>query len=37
MFRPYLDAADRAAEVLTNANTELGMFVSYPEDELGRG
>ena len=37
VFRPYLDAADRAAEVLTNANTELGMFVSYLEEELGKG
>jgi hypothetical protein len=37
VFRPYLDAADRAAEVLTNANTELGMFVSYLQKELGKG
>jgi TrkA-N domain/Sodium/hydrogen exchanger family len=36
VFRPYLDAADRAAEVLTNANTELGMFVSYLKEELGK-
>jgi Kef-type K+ transport system membrane component KefB len=37
VFRPYLDAADRAAEVLTNANTELGMFVAYLQEELGKG
>jgi Kef-type K+ transport system membrane component KefB len=37
VFRPYLDAADRAAEVLTNANTELGMFVSFLMEELDKG